>query len=273
MIRLSDKNKTTGEIAHLLGFPRATVHHVIRRFNALGLSSLADQFRGGRPPSLDKAQLLELKELLLQGPTAHGWFNDLWTSKRVRRLIHMRFGVSLSAGSVSKILKNSLGWTPQRPRHQDRKRDEHRIQSWKTTELNRIKREARRRRAYLSFSDETGFMLMLTRRRTYAPRGCQPVHKVSDPHGRISTIGVITISPRRRRLNFHFHLLPDNLNFHGDSIAEFLKTLYIRVRAPMTLIWDSYRIHSSKEAKGFRRRESRDCPGAVSSQCARNQSS
>jgi len=41
-------------------------------------------------------------------------------------------------------------------------------------------------------------------------------------------------------------MLPDNANFHGESIAAFLGILSEWVEGPNTIIWDSVRIHLAK---------------------------
>jgi hypothetical protein len=53
-------------------------------------------------------------------------------------------------------------------------------------------------------------MMTPTIRRTFAAPGVTPINKVSDPHGRISVIGAVSISPTRKRLGWHYHLLNDN---------------------------------------------------------------
>src|SRR5215469_8533829 len=68
------------------------------------------------------------------------------------------------------------------------------------------------RRAYLAFIDESGFMLTPSLCRTYAPSGHAPVVKVTDPHGRISPIGAITLSPECQQVNLTFQLSADNAN-------------------------------------------------------------
>ncbi len=106
-----------------------------------------------------------------------------------------------------------------------------------------IPERVHRRHAYIVFVDEAGFVLNPLVRRTWAPRGCTPVLKVSEPHRRISVIGAIAISPERRHFAFHFHLLEDNANFHGDSVVRFVDDLRCKIRNPITLLWDAIPIH------------------------------
>jgi transposase len=114
-----------------------------------------------------------------------------------------------------------------------------------------VPQRARKRNAHIVFVDEAGFMLDPLRRRTWAPRGQTPVIKLSDPHGRISVIAAITISPRRLHFGFYFHLLPDNANFRGDSVARFIEDVHRRIGGPITLAWDSIPIHSAKPVRDF----------------------
>jgi transposase len=206
---------------------------------------------GGRHPKLTEAQLKRLEDLLSEGASAYGWQNNLWTAKRVAQVIRKELGEDLCIISVRKVLNERLGWTLQKPALQSRYRDEDEITRWKTEEFTRIRTEAHNRHAYLAFIDESGFMLAPTLRRTYAPSGHAPVAKVTDPHGRISVIGAITLSPDCQQVDLTFQLSADNANFNGQSIAAFLRLLYERVKNPITVIWDSVRIHLSQPVADY----------------------
>ena len=107
--------------------------------------------------------------------------------------------------------------------------------------------------SYIVFVDEAGFMLGPVRRRTWAPRGKTPIIKVTKPHQRISAIGAMTIRRRPIRFGFHFHLLPDNANFTGSSVAAFVHHVRRRLKGQITLIWDECRIHWSWPVHRFLR--------------------
>ena len=53
----------------------------------------------------------------------------------------------------------------------------------------------------------------------------------------------MTIRRRPIQFGFQFHLLADNANFKGRSVAAFLRTVEKRLHAPITVIWDECRIH------------------------------
>ena len=199
----------------------------------------------GRPRRLSDSQLEELRELLTQGATSHGWDNNLWTTLRVREVIKRHFAIEFCRSHVWHILTDYLNWSAIRPAQQAAKRDEAEIARWKTEEFARIELRAKERKAYLVFVDESGFMMTPTIRRTFAPRGSTPVNKICDPHGRVSVAGAITISPARTVLGFRYQMLGDNVNFRGPNIIEFLRQLRNQLSGPISIVWDQIIIHSS----------------------------
>jgi len=203
------------------------------------------------PHRLTGEQLAELEQSLLKGAVFHGWPNELWTAKRVAELIERHFHVRYCANSVWKILTKRMGWSAQRPVRQASKRDDKSIQRWVAETYPRILARAWARKAWLAFIDETGFMLGPVIRRTYAPRGHSPVIKETDPHRKISAIGALLISPYRRRFRFRFHLLEDDHNCRGPSVASFVAAVYQELAGPLTLFWDDIVIHSASPVEVY----------------------
>jgi hypothetical protein len=184
-----------------------------------------------------------LEGLLLQGATAHGWLNDLWTGARVGQVIEKYFGIKYHPGHVCRLLKQHLNWTCQRPKYQDINRDDDEIETWVREEFPLILKAAAERGAHIVFVDEAGFMLEPVVRRTFAPCGKTPIHRIADPHGRISVIGAIAVSPDRESIKFNYEMLEDNANYRGPSVARFLRALRLDFVGPLTLIWDKIPIH------------------------------
>ena len=103
-------------------------------------------------------------------------------------------------------------------------------------------------------------------RRTYAPRGKTPIQEAWHRKGRISAISAVTVSPRLRRPNLVFRLLPDNANAHCEDTVSFLARLRDRLRGPMTVLWDQSKIHErSRAVRAYLARhpevEAEDFPG------------
>lgn len=248
-VELIEQGESISIIARILGVSRQAIYHWYRKYKSG--DSLKTAPRSGRPRMLSNDHLDTLNDLLLQGAMAHGWENDLWTAKRVAEVIQEHFGIECSIGTIRSLLKRRLGWTVQRPIQQEKERNEAEIQFWKECTFPQIVRDALATRSHLVFVDEAGFMAAPTRRQTFAPRGKTPVIKVTNSHGRISVAGAITISPRRRKLGFLYYALPDNNNFHGNTIVQFVKEINRHVRSSLIVLWDGFSIHSSQSVSNY----------------------
>lgn len=241
-VELVQQGERPSVVARFLGVNRSSGYRW-RQDAAGGPDGLAAQTHPGRPPQLDHDQLRELETLLAQGAPAHGWPNGLWTTARVAELIRRTFGIRFHHDHVGRFLRQRLNWSPQKPRRRARERDEAAILAWQSQQFPRIAREAQERGAHLVFLDESGFMLTPTVRRTWAPRGTTPVLEAWDRRDRISAISSISVSPRQRRLNLHFDLLPDNTNVHAPDIVTYLRRLKAQLGGPLTIIGDGSTLH------------------------------
>ena len=253
-VRLVEQGEPPGVVARILGVHLTSLLRWRRQARLEG--GLAAKPNEGPKPRLSDTQLSELEHLLLQGATAHGWVNDLWTAGRVAALIRRHFAVQFHPEHVRRILNDRLKWSSQRPQRQHPDADDAAIALWVQEQFPRILSEAARRNAHLAFVDETGFMINPTVRRTFAPRGKTPVVRVADPHARISVIGAVTVDPQRRRLGLVYNMLGDNANFRGPGIAYFVQMLLAAIGGPVTILWDRITIHSCEQVE--------QCLGAAS---------
>jgi transposase len=255
------QSRTT--VATVLGVHYKTVARWVREARQPG--GVTAKPRPAPIPGLSDANLRKLEGLLVKGAKAHGWHNHLWTAARVARLIEREFCIQYHPEHVRKILKRRLGWTSQKPKRKARERDDKEVARWVGDEFPRIVREAFRRKAYLAFLDESGFMLTPTVRRTLAPRGKTPVLDAWDRRDRWSAISCITLSPVAGRPGLYFDLLDHNV--HGEDVVAFLADLHRRL-GPLTVVWDRNNIHSkSKAVKAWLAKHSdvvaEDFPGYV----------
>ena len=248
-IELSTSEIPAATVAEVLGVTPST----ICRWRKHGMpdEQSVQKSVGGRPRKLTDIQLSELATLLSKGAVAHGWPNELWTTKRMAEVIRRYFNVTCRPNQAWTIVTKYLGWTSQRPIQQLKADDEDETNRWLEEDYPRIVERANRRLGHLVFLDESGFMLAPVLRRTYAPRGHSPVCKVADPHGKISVIGAMTISPHRRRFGFCFNMLGDNANFRGGTVVPFLERIQRKIGGPLTILWDAIPIHRAAPVKRF----------------------
>jgi transposase len=250
-VQLLDEGERPKVVARFLGVNRSSIYRW-RQSAKDDPQALAARPHPHRPPCLSDTQLRELEALLQQGPQAHGYANWLWTTERVGDLIARHFQVRYHPDHVGRFLRRRLGWTPQKPERRARERDEQAILDWQSRAFPRIATAAQQRGAHLVFLDESGFMLTPSVRRTWAPRGQTPILDAWDRRDRISAISSISVSPRARRLNLHFDLLPDNTNAHAEDIVAYLRRLKAQIGGPLTVVWDGSKIHDrSKLVRAF----------------------
>jgi transposase len=93
----------------------------------------------------------------------------------------------------------------------------------------------------MAFLDESGFLLIPTRRRTWAPEGHTPLISYTYKHDRISTLAALTVSPKRRHMGLYLQFQPKN--FQAVDVADFLRALLRHLRGHVVLLWDRSSIH------------------------------
>lgn len=107
-----------------------------------GSAALKVRFSPGRPWKLGPDQRDRLVQLLLQGPLAHGYRTNLWTTARIAQLIQREFGVSYHRDHIGRLME-SLEWSHQKPERRAVERDEEAIGRWKQRDWPRIKKTLR----------------------------------------------------------------------------------------------------------------------------------
>jgi transposase len=119
MVRLSDLGQTIPQIAHTLGVHEQTVRKYLKAFRAGGFAALPDRPLPGRPPTVTRADLDALGQLLDEAAT-HG---QTWTKTQlVRWLAHER-GVTVTPQHLGVLLRRErFRWkrTKRSVRHQQK---------------------------------------------------------------------------------------------------------------------------------------------------------
>lgn len=92
--------------------------------------------------------------------------------------------------------------------------------------------------------------------RTWAPCGQTPHlrHRLVH-HTRVSAIGMLTVSPQRRRLGCYHYLQP-NEAIDDTVIVAVLKQLRRHFRGPIVLLWDRLGSHRSAFLNDYLARQS-----------------
>jgi transposase len=145
-IRLLDQGLNQSEVARRLKVSHQTVSRWQRTSNQFGADALRKAGRAGRKPELTAGQIIQLGELLRQGPEQLGYRTPLWTIARVADLIQKEFKVSYHPGHVWKLLRG-MRWSCQRPEGRARERNEQAIGEWKRRQWPAIKKKPKKKAA------------------------------------------------------------------------------------------------------------------------------
>ena len=102
------------EAARLSGMDRQTLRDWVHRYNADGVAGLSSRWGAGRPPALNDAQMEELRSLVLEGPDLERNKVVRWRCVDLRAEIATRWSVTLTKGTIGKLLRR-LGMTRLQP--------------------------------------------------------------------------------------------------------------------------------------------------------------
>jgi transposase len=261
-VQLLQAGKIPAAVARALSAARSSVTRWQQSFKQKGRAGLEPKPIPGRPPRLSTKQKRQLEQYLIEGPLVAGYKTDLWTLRRIARLIKKRLHIKYHPGHVWKILR-AQGWSCQKPERRATQRDEAAIAHWKRYVWPQIRRRADQIGAHLVFLDESGFLLIPNVKRTWAPRGQTPTIRYCFKHTKISAISALTVSPKRKHLALYLQFR--RRSFKGLDVKRFLQELLKHVRGPIILLWDGGRIHRHHDVKTWCREHPRlqveDFPG------------
>ncbi|MGH9555827.1 MAG: IS630 family transposase [Terriglobales bacterium] len=116
------------------------------------------------------------------------------------------------------------------------------------------KKNARRRKAWIIFQDESGISERPSIRRTWAPRGETPVLIHAFHWKKISVCAALAYRWDGKRCRLYFQTRPDSYN--AESLVAFLKDLRRHLRgSPAILVWDGLPAHKSRIIKDYLHRQ------------------
>lgn len=242
-LRLKQRGWPQCAIAEALDVSEPSISQWMAQARSGGPEALLSHPRSGHPAALSAAQRAMIPEYLWHGPEAYGFKGKIWTCKRVVKVIQEELGVTYDKGHVSRLLRR-LGWTPQSPIRRASQRDEAAITCWRRTIWPRLLHEAKMQKRRLVFADESGFYLLPSVIRTYAPQAATPVLRSRLTRDHLSVMAGMT--PQG-----HVYTLTRQRSLNGMHSVEFLSHLLRVAAARVLVIWDGSPIHRRAEVRRF----------------------
>lgn len=92
------------------GLSRSTVYSWLDRFECRSIkAAVEDDSRPGRPPKLDEAQQVSVRNALETTPTDLGYEQSIWTPELLQDHIEREHDVSYSLGHIRRIIRELSG--------------------------------------------------------------------------------------------------------------------------------------------------------------------
>jgi transposase len=242
-LELSELGWKQNAIALALDASKGTVCKWLAKAEDGGAEALRSRTRPGPEAKITDAQFRLIPDFLWHGCEAYGFRGNVWTCERVVGVLFEELGVSYSKSQVSRLLKH-MEWTPQIPITRAIQRDEAAIEHWRVSTWPALKQKARRLGLHLIFVDESGFYLLASVVKTYAPRGHTPILAEWQTHDHLSVMGALTLEGKVYSL-----VREESLN--GRHTIAFLVHLIRQIGDHLLIIWDNSPIHRRAEVKAF----------------------
>jgi transposase len=240
--RVVEGGYSVEDVAEVFGVDGSSVRRWVEAYHRDGEAGLRARPVPGRPRKLTSTQEKIVGRWLQESPTALGFPTELWTARRLARFIEQEFKVRFTPEYMTVWLRKR-GYTPQKPKRVPRERDPAAIAAWLRHDWPRIKREAARRGAWIALIDESGLLMTPLVRRSWAPRGQQPILRHQGrQHEKVSVAAALWLSPRRDRLGLFFKTLINDY-FNNFYVAAFIEALLLELEGPLIVLWDGGQNH------------------------------
>lgn len=159
----------------------------------------------------------------------------LWRREAVGHLIVQRTGIQLSLTAIGRYLA-AWHFTPQKPIRRARERNEAAIRAWMEQDYPTIVKRARREKAEIQCSDETGLSNQANDGRRFAPEGQTPV--IPRPARRFGASMMASVTNQGKR---RFMIYDGALK--AATFVMFLRRLVKDTDRKLFVIVDNLRVH------------------------------
>ncbi len=220
-VRSVQEGESPEVVARSLRVTSRTMYRWLAAYRRRGWDGLKAKPLAGRPPKLDGKKLRWIYNTVTQkNPMQLKFEFALWTREMIAALIKKKYGVTLAANSVGRLLAQ-LGITAQKPLHRAMERDEALVQKWLKAEYPKIKKMAQTQGADIYFGDAAHIRSDHHAGRTWGKKGETPIVEATGARHGISLISAITSKGKMR------FMIKEKGGVNASVFIEFLKRLLI----------------------------------------------
>jgi transposase len=232
------------EIADAFGVSKGAVSQWMKRGREEGVEGLRRRIAPGATPRLSEEERARLPELLAQGAPAHGFRGDVWTCERVAKVIRKEFGVSYHPAHVSRVVAQEVEVEFAKARASSESAGRRSDRTLERGALAFSEKGAIEEGRTILFVDQSGFYLLPTVVRTYAPIGQTPILREQLSRDHLSVMSGITLEGK-------LLMIEQERAFKGEEVVCFLKHALRQIAGKLLVIWDGSPIHRAKVIKEF----------------------
>lgn len=233
------RKKSIKDVSELYGIPRQTLHRWLNKFHDGGKKALKSGKAKGSPRCLTAEEenilITKIKNHIPEDFKMNG---ALWTKEHCCHLAKKIFRKNVSLSAMGRLLRRR-NMSAQKPLRRAYEQDRKYVEHWTKIEFKKIMKEAKKRRASIYFSDETGVRSDSNSGTTWGKVGKTPIVRRTGKRLRLNVIGAMS-----RRGDFKFMVYKKNMN--GELFIEFLKRLMYKRKRPVILVVDSHQAHTAK---------------------------
>jgi transposase len=238
------RNEAIETIAQHHEVSTSAIYEWIKKLLVEGVAGLKPKWKGGRPAKLTPRQKKRLSQLIEAGPQAAGFRTACWNSAIVQELIQREFNKVYNVHYVCELLKN-LGFSFQKARFVSDHLDEAQRLAWLQHTWPTFRAQAEAANGLLLFGDESGFAQWGSLSYTWARKGKQPVVKTSGKRHNYKVFGLIDFFSGQ----LFYQGTKQRLN--SESYLAFLAEVLKQTTAPIFLVQDGAKYHTSKKTRRF----------------------
>jgi transposase len=131
------------QVADVLGVKATTIYYWKSKVKKHGPKVLEAAPHPARESALTPPMRVKLQNLLLQGPQAHGYMDQMWTLERIAKVILKAFGIKFHPSWVWVIMQQ-MGWSCQKPQRIPREQNPKAVKEFRTKVWPKLKQQASR---------------------------------------------------------------------------------------------------------------------------------
>lgn len=231
-------------VAREMGLYNNRVFVWLASYRAGGWDALRAHKASGRPQRLTGAQLKWIyKTVTTKNPMQLRFPFALWTRAMIQTLIKRKYGVRLSVTSVGRLLAQ-MGLSCQKPLSRAYEQDSTLVKRWMERDFPKLQAQAKKERAVIFFSDESGVRSDFHAGTTWAVRGETPVVHHTGKRFHLNMLSAISAKGELR-------FMTSRKRISAALFIEFLRRLIANYPKKIFLVVDGLPAHKARSVQRF----------------------